>query len=186
MIEVNRMLAKWMITAVVTGLSFTAAVAQDDSRNEERQGGQASDSRPHEIVVPGHRYFRDLRSEIQGVQEEMFDRFNELNDNHRYDIHCKHESRPNTRIKQWTCMPNYVREATTQDAQQVLNQFQGGSYGNGATPPNLVIMREAPVMQEKLREFVMEDYELYELMVRHHELQEELQARTSTFFGRDE
>ena len=66
-----------------------------------------------EVTVRGQRSLYALRIEVQAARERVFDVFNSINSNDRFDIHCRNRSQTGTRIPQRVCSPRYADDATS-------------------------------------------------------------------------
>jgi hypothetical protein len=64
----------------------------------------AAEDAPDEIVVLGR--INQLRTEVQRTEEAFYDRFNEINSDHKLDIHCRLEPLINSHIPRRVCAAN--------------------------------------------------------------------------------
>jgi hypothetical protein len=72
-----------------------------------------------EIIVRG-RTAEALRLEIERAEETVFARFNEINSDDRFDIHCKSQVPTGRHIPARVCAPNYLRDAEANHAKAIL------------------------------------------------------------------
>jgi hypothetical protein len=64
----------------------------------------SAEDAPDEIVVLGR--INQLRTEVQRTEEAFYDRFNEINSDHKLDIHCRLEPLINSHIPRRVCAAN--------------------------------------------------------------------------------
>lgn len=190
--------AVWRKAAIVTLLSSAAATgqvaavqaaeAQTEALSDQEAQPETARQRevlPEEITVTGQKLFIVLKQQIEEAEDLMYGLFNDMNEDDRYDIHCTWEAPLGTRIRQRVCRPEFVANADEAVAKDFLAQSQGLTTTN--SPPVQAEMGfHYPILEEKLREALVESPEFAEAVVRHHELREEFQRRTSTYFGQDE
>jgi hypothetical protein len=145
-----------------------------------------SDEIIDEVTVYGQRSLFRLRELASDAEDTMYALFNELNTDDRYDVECKWEIRYFSHMREKNCLPNYVRQALLEDGRGTTQMLQEG-MGSVAQPqdPRIVAAREAPEMQEKLREAAEKSPEFYRAMSRHYELSEELRLRRRSNFRDD-
>lgn len=78
-----------------------------------------------EIIVYGNKSLHTLREETIAAEEAVFARYNEINSNDDFDIHCYEEARTGTRIKTRICVPNYVKRITRDPRQSTFIKAAG-------------------------------------------------------------
>lgn len=178
--------AMWVLLCSLTGATQVAwgqeAAADQEALPEEPR---RRDVLPEEITVTGQKLFIVLKQQIEEAEDLMYGLFNEMNEDDRYDIHCTWEAPLGTRIRQRVCRPEFVANADRAVAQDFLAQVQGFTATN--PPPVQAEMGfHYPILEEKLKEALVESPEFADAVIRHHELREELARRTATYFGQDE
>jgi hypothetical protein len=102
-----------------------------------------------EVVVPG-RTPENLRVAIERLEIDVYERFNALNSNDEFDIHCFEQAPTGSNIPLRTCAPNFVIRAESYAAKKILTDGRGGA-GNNNNPAE-----HAMVMEGKGRELVKE------------------------------
>ena len=102
-----------------------------------------------ELVVPG-RTPENLRVEIERLEVAVYDRFNALNSNDEFDIHCLEQAPTGSNIPLRTCAPNFVIRAESRAATKMLTDGRGGA-GNNNNPAE-----QRAFMEEKSRELTAE------------------------------
>lgn len=102
-----------------------------------------------EVIVPGVRP-ENLRIEIERLEVAVYDRFNALNSSDEFDIHCLEQARTGSNIPVRTCAPNFVIQAESDAASNMLTDGRAGA-GNNNHPAEHTML-----MQEKSRELTAE------------------------------
>lgn len=162
----KRVAALVMLAGV--GTASLIGYAQDDEEAESASpNAQVADSGgtiDEEIVVRG-RSLTILRQQLRLAEEAVFARFNEINSDDQFDIHCYEEAPTGSRIRRRLCHPNFWRTAQASAGQEALLAMQGMS----ALPPEMFVA-EAVVKREQLaeemRRLAMEDEELMQALTR--------------------
>jgi hypothetical protein len=102
-----------------------------------------------EVIVPGRKP-ENLRVEIERLEVAVYDRFNALNSSDEFDIHCLEQAPTGSNIPLRTCAPNFVIQAESKSAENMLTDGRAGA-GNNNNPAE-----HAMLMQEKSRELIAE------------------------------
>ena len=96
-------------------LSFgTPALAQEAASTPLAAGGI------DEVIVPGSRP-QNLRVEIERLEQVVYERWNALNGNDEFDIHCLDSEPTGSNITQTHCAPNFVIEAESRAAEDAVH-----------------------------------------------------------------
>src|SRR5262245_44896972 len=88
------------VAAFCCALCIGGAASGQQKSSAER----AADDSPDEIVVLGR--INELRTELQRSEEAFYDRFNQINGDHKLDIHCRLEPLINSHIPRRVCSSN--------------------------------------------------------------------------------
>ena len=119
------------------------------AQDAENQASENEADIPTEIVVNAPVSLKFLRSEIDKAQDAMFDRFNDFNDDDRFDIHCRQIRRTGTRLLTRECSANFFREAQEGEADLFMKQI--GIVGEVAPGPGQEILaRDNKILKEKM------------------------------------
>ena len=154
-----------VVSASCAGLSAQAAFAVDD-----------------EIIVTA-KALEDLRLQIKLAENDVYARFNDINGNDHYDIHCYEHAPQNSHIKRRACMSNAWRDADVAIAEAMVRSLQqapvagqdgttansGGGVGEtGAIPQKYSAnqLRTEGLVQRELGRLAHEDPELRAAMIR--------------------
>lgn len=171
---------------LVLGLSSTGnAQPLNDEQGVTPQRPVPSTALPEEITITGQKHIGLLRKQVEEAEDLMYGLFNKLNDDDRYDIHCRLEAPLGTRIRQRVCRPTFVADADRAVALDFVGQVQGFAATN---PPPVAeeMARHYPILEEKFKTVVGSSPDLADAVSRHHQLREELEQRRTTHFGDDE
>lgn len=136
---------------------------------------------PEEIIVTNPVSLIRLRAEVKEAEENMYDVFNDLNDNDRLDIHCRMEAPLGTKIKQHVCTPNYYLEAMDGEAHQFLKD--AGVMGNVAPGPGAgIIEYYNNLLEDKMKEVASQSPEFREAVNNFKELSEHYEEQRKARF----
>lgn len=83
-----------------------------------------------EIIVHG-KALENLRVRVERAEDDVFTRFNEINSDGSYDIHCYDRMQLGSHIKKRVCLSNAARTADADIAQATVFALQGGTTGEG-------------------------------------------------------
>lgn len=157
--------ARSALTAAVlccVGATGSVAVGQV---NGERAGDQsASVDLEDEIVVSG-RSPGELRFELERAEQAVFDRFNAINSDDRFDVVCRSEPVIGSRIGRRICRSNAWREQEARFAEATVQQLQGQMV----VPPQQYLgeqERMQRLLAEEMRRLAYADEELFDAMQR--------------------
>src|SRR5688572_6351203 len=77
-----------------------------------------------EVIVPG-RAPENIRVEIERLETVVYDRFNALNSDDEFDIHCLMQAPTGSNIPLRTCVPNFVLRAEAAAGRKMLTDGRG-------------------------------------------------------------
>lgn len=144
----------------------------------------ASGAAPEEITITGRKLFRALERQIMETEDKMYGIFNAMNEDDRYDVHCRWEVPMDSHIRQRVCRPEFLINATTAAAKDFVAVVTGFTSSN-PTPVMAEINFHYPVLEEKMREAIKENPELLESVIKSYELRQELAERKSSYLRKD-
>ncbi len=133
-----------------------------------------------EIIVYGS--IPELRRQLLRARDAMFARFNEINSDDKFDIHCYSEPHTGTLIKVERCVPNYQRKLESSYAQAFLEQ----SRGEAGIPPEAYwgdMTFWNGKLSEEWRRLANEDPEFEKTMQRFGSARTALDRLTPSFFS---
>lgn len=137
-----------------------AAVGQEKAAAD---GQPAADDTPDEIVVLGR--INQLRTEVQRSEEAFYDRFNEINGDHKFDIHCRLEPLINSHIPRRVCASNEWHDVDAKIGAAALREARGEL---GSSPDSLVTEQAyaQKELTDALRRATAQDPQLQQDIVR--------------------
>jgi len=119
-----RFLTRLCVLAVCFPLTVVAQDADqgDDlpSPSATKENGPAAQLQPEgidEVTVVGARSLANLRLEVVRAEDNLYAIFNSLNDDDRYDIICKKETRIGSQIPHRVCLARLFRDAMPEAAE---------------------------------------------------------------------
>jgi hypothetical protein len=170
---------------IITLAAFSAALFAFPVQAMEAPA--AADAPPaaegvEEIEVIGQRNLLALRMQVDAAQEQVHLLFNELNTDDDYDIICKTHDRYFSKMKEKVCMPAYAWEIRAEEGRTFADKVQGIANAETA-PANLKIDYNEPRLKEQMVEALRHSPELFDAIVKHATLMEELAEAQATYFG---
>ena len=111
-----------------------------------------------EVIVRGRSY-GELRLQIRIRQEAVFARFNDINSDDAFDIHCTMEARLESHILERRCLSNSWREQDSNIGQAFLGATQNRP-GMAAADYRAEQLRMQGKLKEEMRRLSYEDPEL--------------------------
>ena len=121
-----------------------------------------------EVVVEGRKP-ENVYAEIERLEISVYDRFNALNSNDEFDIHCFKQAPTGSNIPLRRCAPNFVVEAEAQAAQNTMVGARGRADArtHGDTT---VLEQKSKALTEEIQRLAREDAQLMRDLVRLDEL----------------
>jgi hypothetical protein len=111
----------------------------------------------------------ELRTEIVKVEDDFYDRLNELLDDPEFRVGCSTEPSIGTRISRRKCGPQYVATSNANYAREIAQALAlaavGGTY-SPPTPPGVSIAGNEVVLVRKVNDFIRSDVKLRSLAQR--------------------
>ncbi len=162
--QLGRMPATFRKAAIVTVL-LGAAALRSVAVGGETDAGQAATATtaPDEIIVLGR--IDELRRQLLRAEDAVYERFNEIESDDRFDIHCRMESRIDTHIPARICVSNSWREQDSNYGKALLGEWRGEP---GSIPQQYAAeqLRMQHLLKEEMRRLAAEDEQLYQIVVR--------------------
>ena len=143
----------------LTFLISSLAVAQDTSESQE---ASPVTRLPYEITVTPNPSRRDLQKLIDEVEDDFVSRFNELNLDDDYDIHCDMVTPTMSHIKTRVCEPSFYIQARADNASTYVQALLNGGapFLLSASALRKDTSREFDILQEKADEPIATDQDL--------------------------
>ncbi|PCJ19680.1 MAG: hypothetical protein COA96_16160 [SAR86 cluster bacterium] len=147
-------------------LFFVAPVilAQDTSPPEASgQQGRL----PYEVVVTPNVTISRLRKLLVQIEDDFFDKFNELNIDDDYDVRCYKFLPTGTHIKTRVCEPEFFMDARGNNASEFLFDLSGYTFFATTLLSRKDIrhdtMEDFEILQKKVEEFYRTDINLHSI-----------------------
>lgn len=131
-----------------------------------------------EIIVRGKSY-GEFRLEVERAQDALFARFNDINSDDRFDIHCRAEPRVGSKLYERTCASNSWREQDANFGRDYVRELLGET---GANPQQFRIeqLRMQARLEDEMRRLALEDPALRETVARLGEAMRAMAAATGS------
>ena len=135
---------------------------------QEAQAPSQPAANADEVVVEGRKP-ENVYAEIERLEISVYDRFNALNSNDEFDIHCFKQAPTGSNIPLRRCAPNFVVEAEAQAAQNTMVGARGRADArtHGDTT---VLEQKSKALTEEIQRLAREDAQLMRDLVRLDEL----------------
>ena len=153
---------------VLFGLSAPALAQEAASPAQPSANGD-------EVVVEGRKP-ENVYAEIERLELSVYDRFNALNSNDEFDIHCFKQAPTGSNIPLRRCAPNFVVEAEAQAAQNTLVGARGRADARNAGADATILEQKSKALTEEIQRLAREDAQLMKDLVRLDELKRQQQA----------
>jgi hypothetical protein len=128
-----------------------------------------------EVEVVGRRLYQ-MQKAIMGTEDKFFARYNELNKNDAFDVHCSMSTPTGSHIHKRICQVQFYVDAQVEYARSELNN------DSGAPPPDLVALERAPEYKKTALAVINGDPELRRLVRTRDTLEQKyLTARKEAF-----
>jgi hypothetical protein len=124
-----------------------------------------------EVIVPGRRP-ESLRIEIERLEGAVYDRFNALNSNDEFYIHCFEQAPTGSNIPVRRCAPNFVIRAESQAASTILSDRRSGAGKYVPAEHTLSMEQKSRELTAEMQRVAREDEQLLRDLVRLDELKQ--------------
>jgi hypothetical protein len=138
--------ARELVAAALCAAAICGAACGQEAETSGAEQTAPVASEPEEIVVIGQR-LGELRRRIEAAELAVFARFNDINSDDRFDIHCRERVRYHSKIRERVCESNSWREQDENYAQAALEAARGEM-----TPPPSAFRNEQLHMNQRLEE----------------------------------
>ena len=166
----------FILTINVLLLAFAQNAYSQDSQGTESESAQ--NELPIEILVTPTMSISDLKQLIITAEEDLFGKFNEMNDDDDYAIDCHDYIPTGTHIPRRVCVPKFLMDLRAETSADSTFSLGTDDYGSPFHPNNRGMVkeltREYEILQEKMEEFAAENAEFRQSAVTLIELQRAL------------
>ena len=126
--------------------------------------------RPDEVIVSGMRP-EQIRAEIERVENAVYERFNALNNNDDFDIHCFEQAPTGSNIPERKCWPNFAVCSDHRAAGASLKKMQGMGGGN-SRQERMGLEQKSKELTAEIQRVARQDEQLMHDLTRLAELKE--------------
>ncbi len=134
------------IEAAAPAEAEVQATAIDSADLADIMGPEAA-GMTEEVIVRGQTPGA-LRIQIELAEEAVYDRFNEINSNDEFDIHCEEIAFTGSRMLTRFCQPNFWHATEENIAYETVRLLQGSAF----SMPTGVFRGEAHYKRQQMRE----------------------------------
>jgi hypothetical protein len=104
-----------------------------------------------EVDVIG-KSLHELEREVIVAEDRFYKRFNTLNTNDDFDIHCRMEEMTGTRVPQRQCRIKFLADAQAMDSQEFLKGLTSASGASGMNTPVAALMPQWVQRRDEYRQ----------------------------------
>jgi hypothetical protein len=150
---------------------------------------QAADAPLDEVVVESTRgKLKEMVQEMVKIEDQFYERYNELNTNDDFDMRCAEEARIGTKLKRRYCRPVYENNALRDEAYQYywqLSSYTDPTPKPEAPPVPAIVAIEArrEEYKDNLRKVASEHPELVKLLQERYEMGQRYEATRRKVWG---
>jgi hypothetical protein len=103
-----------------------------------------------QVIVRGNspKALAALRQEMIRLEDNFFDRYNELNTIKDFDVHCAAETSAGTKLKRRRCQANYMRDALELEAEGHADFIMKNPPSGSSEPPPLIGSLPPPAVMD--------------------------------------
>ena len=114
----------------VTAICLLTPLSLLAQEQQENRIESAETNKPYEVVITGKPTRARLRTLIEEVEEDFFNKFNELNHDNAYDMYCFEYTPTMSHIKKRACEPLFmIRQRAENGANLAFSLGGGGAFG---------------------------------------------------------
>jgi hypothetical protein len=140
-----------LLLVLLASMAASAALATEP--------GRLHDEKLDEVLVQAEREkLNAMHQEVLQLEDQFFDKFNALNTDHRFNIHCRMEAATMTLIRKRVCRPEFSDEAEREESVAFLD-------GHAAPWARSVARAKDLELKDHLRKMTARDPELRKALV---------------------
>jgi hypothetical protein len=175
-IRARRAAAAWL-GLLLLALSARAAAASAPSGQE--------DSLDEAIVSASRARLTAMRAEMVRLEDQFYARYNELNGNDEFDMHCARETRTGTRLARRECRPVFETRAIEAEAVEYYWMMLKDPPGSASAPVPAIVTIDVkrPGFRRNMIEVTRQHPELVKLLRERAEAVRKYDATRRRLFG---
>ncbi|MGI9270800.1 MAG: hypothetical protein ACR2QT_03430 [Woeseiaceae bacterium] len=157
-----------------------AALAIGPASADETEGtSDVTNEVVDEITVMGVRDLGSLRTELMRAEDEVYNLYNELNDDDDYDIICQRVASIGSQIKKRVCQSRLYRDALS----EATEDEDGGILFAGSLVNE---KKHSQILREKMFDVASKNPQLVIALRKRHALQQKFDSERDKKFGNDD
>jgi hypothetical protein len=138
-----------------------------------------------DITVIGQNSIGRLRYEVDRAVDRMYKIYNELNTDDDFDIRCVWNAPTGSRIKRKLCTPVYVKNLQARATQYALYDMDNSGITSIYIDYTQIAIKDAK-LRENMKRLILENPSLFDAVVEHVKLREELKRQRQIYWGLEE
>jgi translation initiation factor 2 beta subunit (eIF-2beta)/eIF-5 len=161
-------------------VALLIAIASSLSPDVRAADAPASDTKALDAVEVTGRMekLRVMREEAIKIEDKFYDEYNKLNTDKQYSVTCTREAPLGTRLKYRVCRPEFVTDATSDEARSFLD-------GTSAPPADMVINSKLDDYKKNVLKVINSNPKLLKLVREREAIEKRYQAaRKKKFKGK--
>lgn len=162
-----------LLVLCCAGLVCSVGLSQENGPDE---GDREATFTPDEEVIVRGRTPATLRLQFEIAEDAVYDRFNEINSDDEFDIHCRQETLTGSRIPRRVCEANFMRAAKADAGQETVRRLQGGNAFNTQQFAGEASYK-SQLLAEELEQLAAEDGQLRQALARLANLKQAMEDR---------
>ncbi len=147
----------WLLSSALAAVTAVGSpAAPQEQRDDAGAAPQPPEPSTENIVVRGRR-LHELRFELRVAEDAVYARFNDINSDDRFDIHCEDEKRTASRMTERRCLSNSWREQDANIGEGTTRALQGLPGGANLGSFRAEQLRMQQLLQEELLRLALHD-----------------------------
>ena len=138
-----------------------------------------------DTIVIGQNSIGSLRYEVDRAVDRMYKIYNELNTDDDFDIRCVWNAPTGSRIKRKLCTPVYVKNLQARATQYALYDMDNSGITSIYIDYTQIAIKDAK-LRENMKRLILENPSLFDAVVEHVKLREELKRQRQIYWGLEE
>ena len=144
-------------------VSVAAAICSAAAQGSEAHAAPGASSED-EVVVVGR--IGDLRRQLWLAEEAVYDRFNAINSDDEFDIHCRWQRRAGSRIVERRCVSNAWRRADGFVGAAFIDGLGGSAFSTPVSVARAQQLYDQRRLVREMKQLLVEDEELRQANLR--------------------
>lgn len=135
-------------------LLLFSGVAAEEADVQQPAGEETAGVQPNaeifdEVTVLGIRELAGLRADVIRAEDVVYDLYNELNEDDRYDIICKKETRIGSQIPRRVCLSRLYRDAVSEASEEAIEGYDVGTIKVNSAKHNAILREKMAALANR-------------------------------------